>query len=876
MVPSLKFQDINAEPIDELRTQFFADIRQHFPRAKYTTTAALAWVIIIDAALLNDRLIQDMQKVAREKGCCELQAIPDWPQFYLPEPGPMETELFNAYVRCRWPIHVFALDPVSDEQNVADAFSMRREMQLAAAAALASGEINANAAFRFVRRLETDIETIQLNRKTVAFAHANDTFGWRFYPRVQTPPTVNNFQAFQQTLLGGPTSDWMIDQRQLEPGMRELTVVVLMPSFVPQLEFESRANWFKITNPKHKEMTLHDTMRISRTWQALRMAAPQVCNGGCYRSEDVAWLTKAVDQIERRLPLQSVLVPIPYENTLGGFEMFNSGITDLAPSLAGWYGAPGITTVADPKVGCPCDDKGAALDCPKEGGLPWAGVQFVAPAGATALGQCSQTCLGTTLFIVGDNFSVHDTRVIAGGRCVPYVLMSRQIMRVTIPPNVHLLTERLADKRTRKVVDMHVATPYGVSNHLLIPTTAPPTKKAEKGFFWGSKSSTFSATLKELFSADKPHFELTFAKNGPTKPTIENKSGNPTPVEGSLQVIVVAKWSDGSETLGETAPLPVTQSGGKLTVGAKDKTTLASQIKELVEKKLDRTKKPTSFEVTGYLRLNGWPPTKLANVMVIKLTRLCCGTPTPAARETGFFWANGSGKFAASLKKSPSEKTPHYELVFSQRSPVTPVIANRTGMPTPEEGWLQTVVVAKSNDGSESLGETAPLPVTRVDGELHVGTRNYANLATQIQTLVAEELELKHKPTQLVVTGFLRFNGWPPEQVAAPMIIKLTVPDDGKPSAPAKTPDLVPTPSPDTSNTPSADDGANDELEMRLLPSTHTPRQLVFPGGADEVQPIRFDRVQAPAVHARMPWQLLTPRRLPPVETAGRSTAVMR
>ena len=35
-------------------------------------------------------------------------------------------------------------------------------------------------------------------------------------------------------------------------------------------------------------------------------------------------------------------VQIPYENTLGGFEMFNTGITDLAPELVGWYGAPGI------------------------------------------------------------------------------------------------------------------------------------------------------------------------------------------------------------------------------------------------------------------------------------------------------------------------------------------------------------------------------------------------------------------------------------------------------------------------------------------------------------------------------------------------------
>ena len=35
-----------------------------------------------------------------------------------------------------------------------------------------------------------------------------------------------------------------------------------------------------------------------------------------------------VKQLEARLPLQDTLVQVPYENTLGGFEMFNVGITD--------------------------------------------------------------------------------------------------------------------------------------------------------------------------------------------------------------------------------------------------------------------------------------------------------------------------------------------------------------------------------------------------------------------------------------------------------------------------------------------------------------------------------------------------------------------
>ena len=76
-----------------------------------------------------------------------------------------------------------------------------------------------------------------------------------------------------------------------------------------------------------------------------------------------------VHQLDQTLPMQSMQVQLPFENTSGGFELFNRGVTDLAPELVGWYGAPGID-----------------------------------PSG------------GTTLFLVGKAFSVNGTQVIAGGR----------------------------------------------------------------------------------------------------------------------------------------------------------------------------------------------------------------------------------------------------------------------------------------------------------------------------------------------------------------------------------------------------------------------------------------------------------------------------
>ena len=102
--------------------------------------------------------------------------------------------------------------------------------------------------------------------------------------------------------------------------------------------------------------------------------------------------------------------------------MFNTGVTDLSPELIGWYGAPGINVNGVFDGGChaPCNNsptgRSDAVDTSnKEAPIPLC-------VGA-----------GTTLFLVGDNFSIHDTKVIAGGVCIPHVrLISREIMRVTI------------------------------------------------------------------------------------------------------------------------------------------------------------------------------------------------------------------------------------------------------------------------------------------------------------------------------------------------------------------------------------------------------------------------------------------------------------
>jgi hypothetical protein len=364
-------------------------------------TTALAWAILVDSTLLNQQLIEDMKQapIARGGNFGPPACPPDrWPAYFLPDPGKPEREAFNEYVRCRWPLHVFALDPEADQENIADTYSSRREMQLAMSLAFVSGSLSAENMFRYARRLETDMETIAINNTAVGFSHGSETFGWRFFPRYQTPDTPGNLKAcLQDFFCGGPDRKALLRQRQLEPGIRECVAIVLMPSFVPYADLDASSNWFALDNPRRKLMNSKAAIRLGDQLKFIQNSAQMgASNVQCTRDGDLERLMRRADQLEARLPLQSMSVQVPYENTLGGFAMFSTGVTDLAPELFGWYGAPAIN-----------------LDAP------------------------------TTIFLIGNHFSVHQTRVLVGGQEVTnQEMLSRQVMKVTIPPNAIALIEK--------------------------------------------------------------------------------------------------------------------------------------------------------------------------------------------------------------------------------------------------------------------------------------------------------------------------------------------------------------------------------------------------------------------------------------------------
>ena len=487
-----------------------------------TTTAVLAWAILVESSLLNERLLADTREAATARGQAAGPGGCGGP-FYGPDPPPEARAAFADYVRTRWPIRVFALDPVSNEQNVDDSYARRRELQIAMAMASATGPLNAQAMQRYTRRLELDMATVALNKTAVGFAHGSDTFGWRFYPRVQTPPTRGTLATLGETVCGGPSSDADLAQRQLEPGQRECAAIIVMPAFVPWITLDVRTNWFSLTHPKQIDPGMSQTLTLSRAVQSMRTTA-QACSRcpGPHAADSLPHMMRMIDQLERKLPVQTLQAQIPHENTSGGFELFNSGISDLAPELLGWYGAPGV----DP----------------------------------TAV---------TSLFLIGKGLSVHDTRVIAGGRPVRFRLLSREIIQVDIPSGAATVpwlpptvaTARSAtrglvlasaaeplpepsvapplagacatcgdpaldtcesDCNRREAVEVHLATPYGVTGSLFVPV-ARRTDSGDCSLAFASSctigltftvtkatgSKTESAKVDEFFSSSCDAIEIT-------------------------------------------------------------------------------------------------------------------------------------------------------------------------------------------------------------------------------------------------------------------------------------------------------------------------------------------------------------------------------
>ena len=295
-------------------------------------------------------------------------------------------------------------------------------------------------------------------------------------------------------LIGGGDRDRDLLHRRLEPGIRECTALVVMPSFVPYITLDTKSTWFKLADEHcglrrgylHREGDLRDAVDLSAEVVNLRCLSQQ-CFGDShlYREGEVYRLQRVVQTLDRQLPLQTAYVEMPYENELGGFDLFNSSTLGLKPTLRGWYGAPGIyvsTTGLAEKVMADLqtaqrDYDRALLDLTLARASKTATAahdQAVQAAFLTlktakdAYGYVYSTMYeATTLFLVGKHFSVLGTNVIAGnvGLSADAVkVISRDVLQVTIPSTVSTVTQG-----GRRFVDVHLATPYGPTPACRIP-----------------------------------------------------------------------------------------------------------------------------------------------------------------------------------------------------------------------------------------------------------------------------------------------------------------------------------------------------------------------------------------------------------------------
>ena len=259
---------------------------------------------------------------------------------------------------------------------------------------MATGKININNATAYARELDLDLETVGLNRTSVAFGAGETTFGWKFYPRVQTPPTQSNPRRIASLLYwNGPRPDYDLANRKIEPGQHECIALIVTPNFIPSLRLLTVANWFDITARAQADLSNKEMLTLSHKLQKAKNALGRICDSGAYRQADLMHLTQRVKQLEELLPTQDYDVQLPDENDLMGSEMFSENAAGLAPTLLAWYG-----------------------EFPQEG-------------------------QNSTIFFQGRGFNVFETRVVAGGVDVPDTqkrLVSRNVMEIVIPANARV------------------------------------------------------------------------------------------------------------------------------------------------------------------------------------------------------------------------------------------------------------------------------------------------------------------------------------------------------------------------------------------------------------------------------------------------------
>jgi hypothetical protein len=390
-------------------------------RERVIRTLALA--LQIQAAGLSRRLKQD---IVDQGATVEPEALSKL-SFFEPEVSDGAFLTFQKYVNTKWPLRVYAIEPVIAQQNVADAFGRSKRTAFDLLAAGPMGPWKAMMGMAADRRAADDETAIRLNPTMVGFGAGQSTFGWVFYPRLQTSGSSGDrLLTDLALLLKGRVVDPTGGDQSIEPGQRECTALVEMPNFVPKIEFITVANWFRTSEVSDGQKSeLEKATILGRKLVAAESALNKAKIEGQYREEEYQIAMDRIRQLRDLMPTQRLVVRVPFSGDHNDSRIFCSQGLQLRPALLGWHGKP-----------------------------PEPGEE-------------------STVFVEGNNFSVHDTHVIAGGKLAKSVLISRHVLEVTIAKEATPTPSIDGDP----LLDINVATPNGVSNHLLIKMAAPRAEK---------------------------------------------------------------------------------------------------------------------------------------------------------------------------------------------------------------------------------------------------------------------------------------------------------------------------------------------------------------------------------------------------------------
>jgi hypothetical protein len=425
----------------------------------------LTFALKIQAAGVNRRLKQDMINQDPTLDAKQLKSL----SLFEPDLSETAFHAFELYVNSKWPLRVYAIEPVIAQQNVADVFGRRTHSALDLIGGGLVGPAKAVAGVASDRRAADDETAIRLNPTMVGFGAGQSTFGWIFYPRIQTS-TGRNGRLLTDIalLLNGRVPEPVGSDQSIEPGQRECTVLIEMPNFIPKIEFITVADWFRTSEiGDGQKSDLERASVLGRKLVAAENALNQAKVDGQYRPEEYQIASDRLKQLKDMMPTQRLVVRLPYSGDHNDSRIFCSQGLQLRPSLLSWHGKPPTKNEE------------------------------------------------STLFLEGRNFSVHDTHVIAGGKVASSVLVSRNLLQVTIGKDSSPTTSGCDNP----LLDVNVATPNGVSNHLLIPMVCPdPHRKQDS-------ADTASKPVKSDTPAEPAKTAVKRAAAGPND--VQTKPKNP-------------------------------------------------------------------------------------------------------------------------------------------------------------------------------------------------------------------------------------------------------------------------------------------------------------------------------------------------------------